>query len=183
MKQSIIQVWSEGRQAGNPGSGRDRYRLEPAEALAIWTIPPGPDELRAALDKTGPRTVHLFAIDPELDEPGQFLQRLAGLAKYAIKAHQGQVALSTLAPATAHREATVLAGLDLLQAQGHILILEHGEQRICLAASRSTSKPDTSGSATAHLRALLEETAAYRASFARAEKDSLVTNSTSQPKT
>ena len=60
----------------------DRFSLHPAESLAIWTIPTGPAEIQAALEKVKPGKVYLFAIDPGMDDTGAFLKRLAGLVKH-----------------------------------------------------------------------------------------------------
>ena len=101
-----MQIWSEAG-ARAAVAGRDRYELEPAGALVVWTVPPGPGELQAALDMVSPETVYLFGIDPDMDRFEQFLRRLAGLAKRALSADRGRARISTLAAATAQREATV----------------------------------------------------------------------------
>ena len=51
-----LQVWREG-DARDRLEGQDRNSLQPAPALAIWTTPPGPAELKAALEKVNPQRV------------------------------------------------------------------------------------------------------------------------------
>jgi len=202
--QEDVQVWSEAG-ARAEVAGRNRYELiassprsearsadsvepSPSKGLVIWTTPPGGDELRTVLEKLSPETVYLFGIDPGLDHFVKFLERLAGLTKQALNSHQGRVKVSTLAAATAQREATVRAGLAWLAARGHLAVLGEDEdkdgdgdvearlaraQEVHLAAGSQVVSADLPRIA-ARLRALLEETAAYRAHFARADKDTLM---------
>jgi single-stranded-DNA-specific exonuclease len=167
-----VQVWAEA-EARAEVAGRDRRELSPSQALAIWTTPPGPNELQDAMKKVSPQTVYLFGIDPDLDDPKKFLQRLAGLVKRALNADQGQTKISTLASATAQREGTVRAGLDWLVGRGQITILDENDDEIKLVAGSQTISADLSQSVT-QLRVLLEETKAYRAHFARAAPDALI---------
>ena len=183
-----VLVWGE---AGHRSEveGRDRYELTgmgrvelgPASALssvegpslAIWTTPPGPNELRAVLEEVSPGKVYLFGIDPGLDRVQEFLKRLAGLIKRALNSSEGRVRLATLAAGTAQRESTVRAGLEWLAARGHVVVLEEEGDDILLAAGSQTTSDDLSRIADL-LKALLEETAAYRAYFARADPGTLV---------
>ena len=184
--QEDVQVWSEAG-ARAEVAGQDRYELSPSKGLVVWTTPPGPGELQAVLEKVAPETVYLFGIDPGMDHLKKFLERLAGLTKHALSSKQGWVNISTLATATAQREPTVRAGLAWLVARGDLAVL--GEEsdvgarlvhthlvrahEVRLAAGNQTASDDLSR-VTAQLRALLEETAAYRAHFARAGKETLI---------
>jgi single-stranded-DNA-specific exonuclease len=170
--QPDAQVWCEA-EARAELDGRDRFELEPAKTLIIWTTPPGPGELRAALEKSSPETVYLFAVDPKLDEPETFLRRLAGLIKHALQAREGRVWVSTLAAATAQREATAWAGIAWLLARGRVAVIEEGGDEIRFTAGSGTASPDLPRIAS-ELKALLEETAAYRAHFARVDTASLI---------
>ena len=168
-------VWSEGKDAVR---GRDRYGLAPAKALAIWTAPPGGPELRVALGLVSPTVVYLFAVAPGLARPKSFLTELNRLARRAITEQGGRVSLSSLAAATAQREETVRAGLTWLAARGAITILEERDTGIRLApgdGSSSDRLPDAAG----RLRALLQETKAYRQYVARAEAETLINNALS----
>jgi single-stranded-DNA-specific exonuclease len=171
-KQEDVQIWAEA-DAMAEVEGRDRFGLSPAKALVIWTIPPGPSELRNALEKASPERVYLFGVNPDLDEPDQFLKRLAGLTKHALKTTEGRINVLTLAAATAQRESTVRAGLEWLAARGYLVIADEGGESVQLIAGAGEESPDLPQIA-ARLRALLEEAAAYRAHFLRAEKGTLV---------
>jgi single-stranded-DNA-specific exonuclease len=187
-----VLVWSE---AGHRSEveGRDRYELiatgsvelgpaqalrqrtagpRSGQALAIWTTPPGPNELRAVLEEVSPGKVYLFGIDPGLDRVQEFLKRLAGLVKRALNSSEGRVHLSTLAAGTAQRESTVRAGLEWLAARGHIVVVEEKEQESLLSAGSGMVSDDLPR-IVAQLQAALEETTAYRAYFDRADPQAL----------
>jgi len=166
-----VAVWREAEAKGL-ATGADRFSLPAADTLVIWTTPPGPAELRAALSRVRPQRVILIAADPEAGGRDRFLRRLAGLAKYAIGRRDGLAAVAELAAATAQREATVRQGLAWLEAHGDLSISELEDGRLLLAGGGAPR----SGLAdiTARLDALLAETAAYRAHFRRAPADRLL---------
>jgi single-stranded-DNA-specific exonuclease len=167
-----VQVWSEAA-ARKEVDGASRHELVPSTTLAIWTVPPGPRELRAGLKRVAPETVYLFGIDPGLDEPQRFLQRLAGLVKRALSSHEGRVRVSTLAAATAQREAAVRLGLDWLVESGHIIVVDEEAGEILVAAGSGVAGGEVKG-ATTRLRSLLEETGAYRMHFSRAPAETIL---------
>ncbi len=167
-----VQVWAEG-QARAELEGRDRRQLQPSDALVVWMAPPGPAELQAALGKVTPRTVYLVGRDPRMDRLEPFLKQLAGLVKRALRAQDGSVTLAALAAATAHCERTVRAGLDWLAARGHVVIEGETDGELHLASGDGVRCDDLS-TITEQLRALLEETAAYRAYLARADAQALL---------
>ncbi len=171
--QEDVQVWSEA-EAKAEVAGQDRYELKPAKVLIVWTTPPGPAELRTVLEKVTPATVYLFGIDPGLDHPEAFLKRLAGLTRYALNSHQGRARVETLAAATAQREATVRQGIAWLAARGHLVVLSEDGDEIQLAEGNHVADPKGFQKPLGSLKALLEETAAYRAHFARADKEALI---------
>jgi single-stranded-DNA-specific exonuclease len=170
--QGNVQVWSEA-EARAEVAGQDRSELGPSKALVIWTTPPGPGELQAALEKVVPETVYLFGIDPGLGHLEKFLKHLAGLIKRALNSSEGRVNVSTLAAATAQRESTVRAGLAWLAARGHVVVLNEEGDEVNLAVGSQTVSDDLPRIA-ARLSALLEETAAYRVYFARATVERLM---------
>jgi hypothetical protein len=141
--------------------------------LVVWTPPPGPREFQAALRTVQPETLVLLDGDPGLDEPNTLLSRLAGLAKFALRAREGRLDLEAAAAATAQRVASVQAGLEWLAAQGQVLISERGEDEWRLAAASSPPDPQAAAMARARLEALLEETTAYRDYFRHAPAEAL----------
>lgn len=170
--QDNVQIWLEAA----PGGGdnvRDRNQLEPAATLVAATIPPGPDEWQAVLEKVSPQAIILLGVDPGMDDPNAFTRRLAGLVKHALKAKDGRIGVSQLAAALAQREAVARAGLAWLQSGEQITILESQGDELVLAPGSRIESPDITA-ATGRLKALLQETAAYRAYWMRAEAERLV---------
>ncbi len=163
-----VLVWAE---AAPEVGGVSREALAPAQRLAVWTAPPGPAELRAALDAVAPEVVYLFGVDPGLDKPAAFIKRLTGLVRYALEARDGEVRISHLAAAMAHCEETVRAGVAWLAARGDVAVAAESSGVWDLAPEGERGDP---APAMARLKGLLEETAAYRAHFLRADKDALV---------
>jgi single-stranded-DNA-specific exonuclease len=114
-----LTIWREGPVEKDP-VGTDRYSLDPAETLVIWTLPPSVDELRRVLSKVQPRTVWIVGEDPGTDDPQQFVRRLGGLVKFALSKRKGEVRLETLATAMAHREVTIRIALNWMEARGDV---------------------------------------------------------------
>ncbi len=167
-----VVVWAEAAAKGEV-EGADRIELGSSEGLVIWTVPPGWRELQGVLKAVAPTTVYLVGVDPGMDDPEQFLRRLAGLVKTALTASEGRVNLARLAAATAQREAAVSLGLDWLVERGHVSIVEDEDEEIVLAPGSGVPGGDVKAAA-ARLRSLLHETAAYRRHFSTAASDTLL---------
>jgi single-stranded-DNA-specific exonuclease len=168
-----IMLWAEGIERKGI-SGKGRHELQPADALIIWTIPPSPEELRAALARVQPETVYLFAGSDPLETPEAFLERLASLLKYALNRRAGKVSWAELETATAQRAVTVHKGVEWLAARGQ-LNFTLGE------ADDLTILPDASPGDSARalqlwheIKSLLAETTAYRTHFKQIDKESLL---------
>jgi hypothetical protein len=129
--------------------------------------------LRAVLERVKPQTVYLFGVDPGYGSPSAFLGRLAGLVKHALSTRDGGARISELAAATAAREATVRAGLTWLAARGSIGLTFGDGDAVSVSPGDGVARPDLA-QVTRRLEALLAETAAYRAYFASADKERLV---------
>lgn len=168
--QGEVQVWCEA--GAKELDGRGRSHLTPANTLVIWTTPPGRSELQCVLEEVSPNTLYLFAKDPGMDHPKAFLERLTGLVKYALNAKQGYAQISELAVATAQRETTVQAGIAWLQAKGIIRVKRQSGSELWLEES-DCAQENNLEEAAIQLRAMLDETAAYRTHFTRADKDAL----------
>jgi single-stranded-DNA-specific exonuclease len=168
-----IQIWCEAESI--PGINcSDRYELiGTSKTLAIWTIPPGPAELLSVLDKVLPETVYLFGINPDLDQPEAFLRRLSGLIKYALKTNEGRIDLSELAAASGHRIRTIRAGINWLEAHGHIKVIESDGDVLVIQDGQKITTENARQTAQL-LKALLEETAAFRNYYLRADKTVLI---------
>ncbi|MGB7876971.1 MAG: DHHA1 domain-containing protein, partial [Anaerolineales bacterium] len=141
--------------------GVNRYNLQPADELAIYTAPPGSAEMKKILEQAKPRKIYLVAVEPPVEKTDEFLARLAGMTKFVIAKKGGGTSISELAAATAQREATIRIGLEWLAAGRHISILG-GEDAISLSAGNSEGNQYVQKELYVAVKGLLEETAAYR---------------------
>lgn len=170
-----FQVWSEGQVPERLAQAleavpRPRFDLTPCEVLVVWTAPPGPGELQAALTRARPQTAVLVGLAPPYDRPQPVLQRLAGLVKHALAAEQGRLDVERLAAALAQRIPAVQLGLEWLAAQGHIRLepTETGEQYAARPGASTPADPALAAERLAQLQRVLDESRAYRAYFSRA---------------
>jgi single-stranded-DNA-specific exonuclease len=172
LKESPTEVWADGEEKKQV-RGKGRFELAAADALAIWTIPPSPRELQLVLEIVQPRKIYLFAVTLPDKTPDPFLERLAGLLKYAINHRTGRISYLELETATAQRSITVRNGIKLLVALGKINIQAKNEEEIIVASETSSKDPEEASRLLAELKSLLAETAAYRSHFKFADKDIL----------
>lgn len=169
-----LAIWAEG-EARELLGGQDRAGLRPANTLAIWTAPPGRAELRAAIQAVQPQTIVLFGLPPETGDLQEFLKRLAGLAKFAMNqapAGASSMSLLRLAAALAQRETAARIGLDWLAARGNLTfdLTENGHLLISPGPGKPVGDPQP---VLARLKAVLDESAAYRQFFRNAEIQAL----------
>ncbi len=166
-----LQIWREGPSAVDIPGG-NRHELVPATTLVVWTLPPGPDVLHAALAKVSPTKVYLFSAGAGLDQLEPFLKYIAGMAKYALKNAGGRVDIPRVAALTANRESAVRLALAWLEAQGHITIVAEADDSVLLqvGGNRADQYADR---IAARLGALLDEVTAYRRYFMQAEVEVL----------
>lgn len=101
------------------------------------------------------------------------MPRLAGLIKHTLRRKGGLADLEQLAAASAQRAEAVREGIRLLAARGDVQILEEGDTTMRLAPGDGQARPELE-EAQARLRALLGETAAYRAYFGRTPPERLI---------
>ncbi len=166
-----LQIWREGPAAADV-PGCDRHELAPATMLVIWTLPPGPDVLHAALAKVSPTKVYLFGATAGLEQLEPFLKYIAGAAKYALRNTTGRLDIPRVAALTANRESAVRLALAWLEAQGYITIVAEDDDSVLLqtGGNRADQYADR---IAARLGALLDEVAAYRRYFMQAEVEVL----------
>jgi len=122
------------------------------------------------LELTGAREVIAIAAEAPAESLDGFLKRLGGLVKYALRVYDGEVSVLQLAAATGQREITTRRGLDWLAARGEISVdwPTSGERAQISQNGLQAADEETLTALEDHLRALLAETAAYRAYFRRA---------------
>jgi single-stranded-DNA-specific exonuclease len=171
-KSTQLEIWGEALAKPQP-SCLGRQALQPGLNLAIWTIPPGPDELQFALRMVQPMQIYLFANNPGMDEPRSFLKRLVGLLKNLLQNADGIASLSALAAATAQRPVAVIAGLEWLDARGHIQLTSIHQDEVKISLAGRKVKENVKASSI-RLHAILAESAAFRRYYLTADKDRLV---------
>lgn len=170
---------------GGQAPVRRRDQIGACNTLVVWSAPPGPAELRRALAAARPSRLVLFCIDPKTSQADVFLNRLAGLVKFALSKQGGLTSLSALAAETAQTEIAVRFGLEWLKAMGGINFyfldgaelppVENQPDEADLQLLTGEVK-DTAQAAAwrAQLSILLEETQAYRRYLQRAPVETLV---------
>jgi single-stranded-DNA-specific exonuclease len=162
-------VWAEGE---DRTKGKNRYELQPSDEFAILTAPPSPQVLRQALDVVKPSKVHVFAVTPAAERTDDFLSRLAGLAKFVINQRAGVVTVQELAAVTGQREGAVQVGLEWLAAGGHISA-ESENDAYRLSKGDGNTNQYLQKELYVAVKGILQETAAYRAHFGRANLENL----------
>ena len=174
-----VLIWAEG---ADKARGKNRFELYQATELAIYTAPPSPADLRAALDLVKPRKIYLLGVAPDqgnssfsLRPTDEFLSRLTGLTKYVLNQRGGKVTLQELAAVTGQRVSVIRMGLEWLAAGGHISITSGDEpEAVSLSAEKGEPNPYLQKELFVTVKGILEETSAYRAHFARASVDTLI---------
>ena len=165
-------IWAEGT---DKAKGKSRFDLHLADQLAIYTVPPSSADLRRALEIVRPKRVYLFGISPTPEKADAFLSRMAGLAKYVINQKSGNVTIAELAVATGQREGAIRLALEWLAAGGHVSMQRDASQgSVVLAQGNGESNQYLRGELYLAVKGILEETAAYREHFQRAEPQSLM---------
>ncbi|MFW5691184.1 MAG: single-stranded-DNA-specific exonuclease RecJ [Chloroflexota bacterium] len=154
-----------------------RDNLRRARTLAVWTAPPSLMVLQAALQAVNPDRLILFSRRPGTDAINAFLERLSGVVTHVLKSERyaGQVTLHRLAGTLGHTEAAAHAGLDWLQARGHIDLTldEDGLCRIEPANGGREKDPVQVKSTNQRIAALLQEAKSFRAYYRTADSATL----------
>ena len=166
----VIQIWAEG---ADKAKGKSRFDLTKSDELVIYTTPPSLTDLRAALDIVKPKKIYVVGIAPATEKTDAFLARLTGMTKFAINNKSGKVSIKDLAVATAQRESVIRIGLEWLAAGGHVSISGEAEA-VFLSAGNGLANQYVQKELYVAVKGILEETAAYREYFARANIDSIM---------
>jgi len=163
-------IWAEG---ADKAKGKSRFDLYRTDGLVIYTTPPSRADLHTALEIIKPKKVYVIGVSPIPEKADEFLSRLAGMAKYAINNKGGNVSIKGLASATAHRESAIRIGLEWLAAGGHVSIVPE-KDALVLSTGNGEANQYLQKELYVAVSGILEETAAYRAHFARADVNNLM---------
>jgi single-stranded-DNA-specific exonuclease len=166
-------IWAEAGAAVPEAA--DRYHLSPAPVLVIWTVPPGDQALRRALETVQPEKVFLLGEDPPYAARRAFLKRLGQLVNYALRVYAGKLEIPRLAAATGHREAVVRVGLNWLAGRGHIK-LDWESSSVARAGPGDGEEAAPLGTLSADLERLLAETRAFRSFYLQSDPERLLSS-------
>ena len=168
-------VWAEPANLAGVAAERvaSRESARRCRALVIWTAPPHVEALAQMLDLTGARTVVVAAQDAPDDTINGFLEKLAGLVKYAQKNYPEGVALLRIASALGQREVSVRRGLEWLAARGAITLDWTEDERVKFGPG-GAGDPGAVEPLQDAIRALLAESRAYRAYFRSADLSAMI---------
>lgn len=155
-------TWAEG--ADKP-KGKSRFELTQSDEFAIYTTPPSPAELRKVLDIVKPKTIYVYGVLPSEEKPDEFLQRLAGLCKFALNKKAGKTTIQELASAMASREIAIEIGLQWISASGGLSVTVD-EGQVTLSNEKREKNPYLQAELFTALRGVLNEIVAYRKYFA-----------------
>ncbi len=166
-------IWAEGPDKSQV-NGNDRLSISSARNLVVWTTPPSTSVFRKVLEGSRPEKVYLFAVDPGMDEKNNFLERLAGLLKYAISHKNGLTTIPELAAACAQTDSAVERALGWLVMNGKIVVeyLTEDKVRTTLPLRKAVTQDALSGAIEIEL--LLRESSAYRRYFSSVDIASLL---------
>ena len=165
-----VLVWAEGT---DKAKGKSRLGLYQADEFAIYTTPPASANLHAALEVVKPKKIYVLGVAPKPEKPDEFLARLAGMAKFTINNRNGKVSISELASATAQRENAIRIGLEWLAAGGHISVSAE-EEAVLLSTGNGQANQYVQKELYIAVKGILEETAAYREYFSRANLETIM---------
>ena len=164
-----LQTWAEG---ADKSKGKSRFDLHPADEFAIFTTPPSPVELRKAVEIVKPKTISVFAVPPAEEKPDQYLNRLAGLCKFALNKREGKATIQEFTSAMASREAAIQIGLQWLAASGELTV-NIEDDLATLSAEKQEKNPYLQAELFIALKGILNETYAYRKYFATVDLKTL----------
>ena len=177
-------VWEEGLAHDVPFSfTRAELPGRPCLALAILTPPPEPEALRWVLAEAHPQRLYILpprAI-PEFT-PTEFLKKVAGMVRVALRSHDGWIDSRRMAAHLGASQAAVVAALHVLRASGKIAMRhESGTWRAHLPqdvadgerkpSSRQGRSLDQARQALAYA---LREMRAYRQAYATQTVEALL---------
>lgn len=162
-------IWADGS-ASPPRPAVRRYDLSAADTLVIWSAPCGWRELEYAVQRVKPQTIVLCDADGADDRLESFLKRLAGLLRHDLATRGGRVDLARLSAALGQRLITARKGIERLEANGQLRVIEWGDDRVIVEADHSEARAEAED-VLAELKVLLAETAAWRAHYRRMPLD------------
>ena len=183
LDQQSTLIWKEGLDDPNlPESNQipivNRTKLYSAARLVIWGPPCGRADLFEALRVVTPTTVILLDETTTVDRADLLLPKIAGLTKFLLRTKNGRINITEMAAHLGHRPICITTGLDWLEASGVITVVTRQfEEWHCNAGG--VLQPAKKISMENRLQTILQETAAFRDYYRKAQINHLL----SQPET
>lgn len=153
-EESSLTVWVEGY-SRRESPGVPFSELEPADALLIYTAPSHLKMLQAAIKRVKPRRIYIYGEMPPLNEPDEIVSAVAALLKTEVEVRQ-------VAERLAQPEDTIR------------LVIEHLPVEWSTRSSVRLQGVVDKMKISPRLRQAIEETAAYRRYFRRADTGNLL---------
>lgn len=175
----LTMIWCEGENIPSLPFA-NRYQLQPATNLVIWSIPPSLQVLQSAIDKVTPQRVILLATDPGSQTARSFTLRLSGLVKEVINHRSGTCTLFDLAAATAQSEAAVVSGLRWMEARGNINLQMMQSGYITLSIE-GTKNIERIAKHESEMKYHLTETQSFRNYYLRADSTAILREDKDSP--
>lgn len=166
-----LQIWGEGP-IPEKIKAVDRNTLTRSSALAIWTAPPSQFIFEAVIRRVKPSKVFLFDVRPEGVNEKRLMERIAGLAKFAIREKAGRTTIDTLSAACAVTPQTIRIALQLWEAMGRLRVV-FDEDRVLI--SQSNQEPLQGSIAILYdvFQDLLRESDSFQKYFLQADSNSI----------
>lgn len=158
-------IWAEGLVNGQIES-LARHEVGSTDELVLWNCPPSGTILRSVLEVANPNRVYVYGVMTEWDDLEPFINRLAGLCKFAVSRKNGRANLQELTSAMAHTKAAVRLGLEWLENAKKIVIEEEDRDSLVIGLMEKPKEMPISLDITMdQLAPLLRETKAFRNYF------------------
>jgi hypothetical protein len=142
--------------------------LAQTSTLVIWTAPPSQSVLDEVIQRTKPKRILVFGLQPAITTMKAFLERLGGLIKFAIKHKNGKTTLDALASACAVTKTSIRLGLNFWETLGNLQV-EYKEDEVILSLVDKFPNSGLKETYQLLLQASLEESQTYRRYFQKGD--------------
>ncbi|MEL6403406.1 MAG: single-stranded-DNA-specific exonuclease RecJ [Chloroflexota bacterium] len=149
-----VLIWADGIKLED---AVDRYHLQEAETLVVWTIPCDVTVWKASLRTVQPSRLILFGQKPKIQTPKSLIETLIGMAKYALREKQGLIHMPEMASLTGHSEVTIREALRWINSHTTLTIKHEDDDLYSIYTDANIPKTHD----IKRLSLLMKETAAY----------------------
>ncbi len=158
-------IWAEGY-SRRESVGLPLSELTPSENLLIYTAPASAKNLQTAAQRVQPQKIYVYGELPVLSEPEEILSAMVGLLRVTYEKMDGVTDITQLAERLAQSNEVILAGIENLALQAEWQTRNRFKILALPTADKIKIMPK--------FKRLVEESAAYRRYFRRAELEKLL---------